>query len=94
MKERYNPIVEEAFLNSLKELSNVINTEIFYNWNLIYEDPDDNKFVDCAVASNVDFIITNDKYFNILKPIDFPSINVIKLADFEPFFNEEIKNSI
>lgn len=85
LKEKYNPVVAEAFLNSLKELSNVIHTEIFYNWNLIYEDPDDNKFVDCAFASNVDFIITNDKHFNILKKIDFPSINVIKLEDFEIF---------
>lgn len=85
LKEKFNPIVAEAFLNSLKVLSNVIHTEAFYNWHLIYEDQDDNKFVDCAFASNVDFIITNDKHFNVLKTIDFPSINVIKLEDFEIF---------
>jgi uncharacterized protein len=38
LKEKYNLVVAEAFLNSLKELSNVIHTEVFYNWNLIHED--------------------------------------------------------
>ena len=89
LKEKYNPIVAESFLNSLKELPNVIHTEVFYNWNLISEDPDDNKFVDCAVASNVNFIVTNDRHFNVLKTIDFPPIRVIPLEDFEILFKKE-----
>ena len=89
LKEKYNLMVAEAFLNALKELPNVTNTEVFYNWNLIHEDPDDNKFVDCAVASNVDFIITNNKHFNVLKTIGFPLINVIRLEDFEILFKKE-----
>lgn len=58
-----------------------INT-VYYRWNLIEKDPDDNKFVDCAIAAKAKFIVSNDKHFNILKTIDFPNIEVIKADDF------------
>ncbi|MBC8180569.1 PIN domain-containing protein [candidate division KSB1 bacterium] len=45
-------------------------------------DEDDNKFVDCAISSNADFIVTNDRHFNILKNIEFPKVNVINVDDF------------
>lgn len=70
-------------MNSLKELSNVVQTDIFYKWLLIQSDPDDDKFVDCAIAGNVDFLVTNDRHYNILKTIGFPPINVISLEEFE-----------
>ena len=83
LKQKYNVVVANAFLNSLKELSNVIQTDIFYKWLLIQSDPDDDKFVDCAVAGNVDFLVTNDRHYNVLKTIGFPPINVISLEKFE-----------
>jgi putative PIN family toxin of toxin-antitoxin system len=83
LKQKYNVIVANSFLNSLKELSNVIRTDIFYKWLLIQSDPDDDKFADCAVAGNVDFLVTNDRHYNILKTIGFPPINVISLEEFK-----------
>lgn len=59
---------------------NVIRIEPFYRWNLIYEDYDDNKFVDCAVAANAQYIVSNDGHFRVLADIEFPPVNVI-LAD-------------
>lgn len=56
--------------------------QTFYRFNLIKEDPDDNKFVDCAVASNARFLVTEDKHFNVLKSITFPSVPVIGIDDF------------
>ena len=44
--------------------------------------PDDNKFVDCAVAASADFIVTEDKHFKVLKDIPFPLVNVISMDDF------------
>jgi len=52
---------------------------------LIAADADDNKFVVCAFAANADFIITNDRHFDILKTIDFPSIPVFRLEEFWEF---------
>jgi putative PIN family toxin of toxin-antitoxin system len=86
LKQKYNPIVADAFLNSLKELQNVLLIDVFYNWNLIESDKDDNKFADCAVAGNADFLITNDRHYNILKTIGFPPINVISLEEFNSFY--------
>ena len=83
LKQKYNVIVANVFLNSLKELSNVVQTDIFYKWLLIKDDPDDDKFVDCAVAGNADFLVTNDTHYNILKTIGFPPVSVISLEEFE-----------
>lgn len=38
----------------------------YYNFNLIKSDPDDNKFVDCAIVANAKFIVTEDHHFHIL----------------------------
>jgi putative PIN family toxin of toxin-antitoxin system len=53
-----------------------------YHLHLIEIDPDDNKFVDCAFASNATYIVSNDHHFDVLKTIDFPKIQVIKLIEF------------
>ncbi|MCP1384519.1 putative toxin-antitoxin system toxin component, PIN family [Runella salmonicolor] len=74
-------------IRTLVELPNVIPIHIHYHFNLIHADPDDNKFVDCAVAANTDFLITNDKHFNILKEIPFPRVNIIKLEEFKDLLN-------
>lgn len=50
--------------------------------NLIIADPDDNKFVDCAIAANARFIVTEDHHFNVLKDITFPSVAVVSIDDF------------
>src|SRR5690606_2630399 len=47
----------------LLSLDNVEKTSIYFRWNLIEKDPDDNKFVDCAVSARVKYIVTNDKHF-------------------------------
>ncbi len=54
----------------------------YYHFNLITADPDDNKFVDCAIAANAHYIVSNDKHFNILHSIPFPSVSVISLKNF------------
>ena len=37
----------------------------FYHFNLIQQDTDDNKFVDCAIAATARYIVTNDKHYDI-----------------------------
>ena len=41
----------------------------YVHFELLPGDVDDNKFVDCAIASNAELIVTNDKDFNPLKSI-------------------------
>ena len=80
--EKWSPEVSKAVLRTLIELSNVNFVNVYYNMILISDDPDDNKFVDCAFASNAHYIVTNDKHFNSLKDIPFPSINCCTLNEF------------
>ena len=76
-KEVANNIIE-IIINR----KNTIFTSPTYRFNLISTDYDDNKFVDCAIAANADYIITNDSHFDVLKNIDFPKVNVISIMDF------------
>lgn len=37
-----------------------------YFWKAIVQDPDDDKFVDAAVAGEADWIVTEDSHYNVL----------------------------
>ncbi|MEN0006665.1 MAG: putative toxin-antitoxin system toxin component, PIN family [Bacteroidota bacterium] len=77
ISSRYGLSKTDNTLDFLLLLPNVIQVNPSYKWNLL-KDEDDNKFVDCAVAGNADFIISNDKDFNILESIEFPSVSVLR----------------
>lgn len=74
--------VAENIGELLSVKSNVLKEEIFYRWHLINIDLDDNKFVDLAIASDADFIVTNDTHFEILKEIPFPKVKTIHIQEF------------
>ncbi len=83
LKQRYPISVATNFLRALNELPNVYKSEIYYQWHIIQADVDDNKFVDLAVSAGADYIISNDKHFNILKELPFPKLYLLKLEEFE-----------
>ena len=56
--------------------------EPHFRLGLITEDPDDNKFVDCAFAANADYLVSDDKHFNIIRRIPFPQLNLVRMAEF------------
>ena len=37
----------------------------YFKFQLIDEDPDDNKFVDCAISANTKYIVTEEHHYNI-----------------------------
>lgn len=78
---KYSETVAERFVIALKLLPNVFFVNVYFKWDLL-KDPDDNKFIDCYVASGADYLLTNDKGFNILRSIKFPPVNFINLDHF------------
>jgi len=54
----------------------------YYHFEMIKADPDDNKFVDCAITAGARFVVTNDHHYDILRTISFPYVDVISLTDF------------
>ncbi len=61
----------ENLLAAIFQVSEKFGTMRFiaprFDHQLIAADPDDNKFVDCALAADADFLITNDGHFDPLK---------------------------
>ena len=82
LKKYLDGVVAESIMEIFENAQNVIWINKYFKWNLITEDPDDNKFVDCAIACGAQFLVSNDKHFNILKKIKFPKVNVVKAEDF------------
>jgi len=74
-------------INELLIAPNVIKTNNYYKWNLITVDPDDNKFVDCALNAGANYLVTNDHHFNVLKSLYFPPVKVINIETFKSILN-------
>lgn len=93
----YREILERK--TSLEMAENILNfvdihpatlkTTIYFKFNLL-DDPDDNKFVDCFIASNAEFIVSNDGHFQKLKGLGFPQISVLKLDEFVEKFRDSL----
>ena len=44
-----------------------------FRFGVIKDDADDNKFCDCAIAANADFIVTDDGHFDVLRSAGYKS---------------------
>jgi putative PIN family toxin of toxin-antitoxin system len=71
----------------LEESEFVDAVSIHFFWQAVSADPDDNKFFDCAIAGNADYLVTNDQHFNELKESDFPKMNIISANQFISLLN-------
>ena len=80
--KKTTPIVAENVIQFLINSPFVEFVTPYFHFNLITIDPDDNKFVDCAIASNAKFIVSNDRHYNVLKDIPYPKIEVITIQEF------------
>ena len=69
-------------VEAIARLSTTFYQEVYIHFGLITVDVDDNKFVDCAIAADAEYIVTNDKHFEVLKTIPWPKLSVIKIKEF------------
>ncbi|MDX1942105.1 MAG: putative toxin-antitoxin system toxin component, PIN family [Saprospiraceae bacterium] len=83
----YSPYTADLVLNILLTSSNVLLSEPFIRWNLINDDPDDNKFADLAISANAHYLVTNDRHFQALKQLPFPTVTVVSLDEFKIILN-------
>ncbi len=82
LAKRYNSLIANTVLKELMETPNVERVNPTYRFNLIKADPDDNKFVDCAVIAGATYIVSNDRHFRELQQYDFPKVDVRTLTEF------------
>jgi predicted nucleic acid-binding protein len=82
LAEKTTPEIARNVLEAITRLHTTVFQQVYFHFGLIEADPDDNKFVDCAVAVSAEYIVTNDAHFNILKQIDWPRLTIINIKEF------------
>jgi putative PIN family toxin of toxin-antitoxin system len=63
---------------------NGVWVEVHEEIDLIKQDPEDDKFLECAVSGDADFIVSGDRHLLSLE--DFRRIPIVKAADFVKSF--------
>lgn len=79
---KMSPSIAHNVVETIARLSSTFFQQSYIHFGLIQTDVDDNKFVDCAIAADAEYIVSNDTHFDILKSIDWPKVNVLKLSGF------------
>ena len=88
---RYGISITEASLDYLLLLPNVILKNPSFLWQLVENDKDDNKFVDCYIAGQCDYIVSNDRHLHqIKKNNNFPQIEVLRYEEFEALYKTSL----
>jgi uncharacterized protein len=82
IQQKYSIATAHALITLLSELSNVHYIHASYQWQLIEADTDDNKYCDCAIAGQAAYIVTEDRHFDVLQNIPFPSLTAIGIERF------------
>lgn len=82
IEEKTNAIIAQNVSNLLVRSPDVEKVEVYFKWSIITKDADDNKFVDCALNGRANFLVTDDKHFNVLKRTRFPPITIIRTRAF------------
>ena len=82
LSQKINSEVATNVVEAIAQLHTTVYQVIYVHFGLIRDDKDDNKFADCAVASGAEFIVTNDRHYNILKTTPWPNIKVTNIQEF------------
>ena len=77
-----SPLAAKIVIEAILKAPNTKRLDPHFRFRLIEKDPDDNKFVDCAISAGADYIVSEDAHFRILKYIPFPPVYVIRLDEF------------
>ncbi len=80
--QKTTPIFADLVISTLLNKKNVVRVAPTWRFDIINTDPDDNKFVDCAVCGGAECIVSNDKHFTILKETYFPYTSLYTIQEF------------
>ena len=82
LASKTTPSIASNVVSIMLNAPNIRLVTPYYRFALITTDPDDNKFVDCAIASGADCLVTNDTHFKILTQTPFPKVSTLSLQEF------------
>ena len=77
-------------VNAIAHHPQTVYRESYFRFHLLsHIDKDDDKFVDCAICGMAEYIVSNDRHFDILKSIDFPLVTVRSIQEFSKELADE-----
>ena len=79
---RHSVATAQQIHEVLLTASNTHFQEACHKWQLIDSKSEDNKFMDVAVAVNADFLVANDRRFEVLRQVKYLRIPIISLQAF------------
>ena len=82
LRRKASPVAADLFLKVIARSRNVFRKDPYFHLDLITQDIDDNKFVDCACVCQADFIVTDDGHFQDVLESSFPQFQVLGLDEF------------
>ena len=83
IERRMGAEISEMAIDLLLTLPNIHFIHKHYYWQLVEKDPDDNKFIDCAIAAQAKYLISNDKHLTVLNDHEYFGITLLKLENFK-----------
>ncbi len=90
LEQKNGEEVAENVVNFITVMPATQRVEVFFAFNFITEDADDNKFLNCAIAANAHYLVLNDGHFAVLDQLGFPKVNWLTLQEFESQFKQEL----
>ena len=90
LAEHTSPQVAHNVVEAIARHPQTYYRESYFRFHLLSDiDKDDDKFVDCAITANADYIVTEDSHFKHLKQISFPQLTVLTLDAFTDTLKDE-----
>lgn len=71
--------IANNIVNAILAAPNVIFIDPQKRYHLISADPDDNKFVDCAITAKAKYIVTQDRHYDVVRfnpKYDFSAVDI------------------
>ncbi|MEQ1744793.1 MAG: putative toxin-antitoxin system toxin component, PIN family [Saprospiraceae bacterium] len=87
LARKTNSEVASNFVEFLTNFPYVEHFDVHFQWKLMQEDPDDNKFIDCAVSANAFCIVSEDRHFKPYKNLEFPPLKILTISEFKAVFS-------
>ena len=79
LTRKVGSLVANNIINAILASSNTVFINPQKRYQLIKSDPDDNKFVDCAISANAKYIVSQDHHYDVIRfnpEFDFTAIDI------------------
>lgn len=89
LSEKTSPSFADSIIQALLNRKNLVRVTPVWRFNMVLQDPDDKKFVDCAVCGQAEYLVSNDKHFRMLRDVRFPPIEIITIQEFVEVYRQK-----